>query len=189
MIDRKKFFDNVKISLFHGKFTQSQVDGLTSILDSCENYQPELIKQQIAYMLATTFHETAATMQPIEEYGKGRGRLYGKNVKLSGMHYVDTKNIFYGRGYVQLTWYENYLKAGKELGIDLINHPEKALEPLIAAKIMILGMTKGWFTGRKLINYFDGRVESPTQARRIINSLDKADLVASYYYKFLKALS
>ncbi len=30
-------------------------------------------------MLATVYHETAKTMQPIEEYGRGVGRDYGKN--------------------------------------------------------------------------------------------------------------
>lgn len=188
MIDREKFFNGVKHHLFNGKFTQSQVDGVDWILGVCEKHQPELLKQHIAYMLATIFHETATTMLPIEEYGKGRGRVYGKCIKESGMPYTDTVNIFYGRGYVQLTWYENYLKAGKELGIDLINHPEKALEPVIACKIMILGMTKGWFTGRKLIQYFDGKMASPVQARRIINGLDKAELIAGYYYKFFRAL-
>ena len=32
---------------------------------------------QGAYILATTWHETATTMLPIAEYGKGGGRPYG----------------------------------------------------------------------------------------------------------------
>lgn len=63
---------------------------------------------ELAYMLATTKHETAHTFRAINEYGKGRGRSYGKEIEVK---YTDTskkttiyKNKYYGRGYVQLTW-------------------------------------------------------------------------------------
>ena len=48
----------------------------------------------LAYMLATTFHETAYQMWPIEEYGKGSGRYYGTPDP-------ETGETDYGRGFVQ----------------------------------------------------------------------------------------
>jgi predicted chitinase len=42
---------------------------------------------------------------------------------------------YYGRGLIQLTWDYNYITYGNQLGVDLYNYPELALEPLIAAKV------------------------------------------------------
>ena len=50
---------------------------------------------EAGYVLATAFHETAETMQPIAEYGHGKGHPYGA---------VDqTGKAPYGRRFVRLT--------------------------------------------------------------------------------------
>lgn len=41
---------------------------------------------------------------------------------------------FRGRGFVQLTGRSNYTRYSKEIGEDLVNNPESANEPVIAAK-------------------------------------------------------
>lgn len=189
MINRNFFFEQSKASLFDGKFRQSQVNGLNAILDEWETNHAKKDDRWLAYMLATTHHETGRTMRAIEEFGKGKNRLYGKNFKLDGTQYFDTGNIFYGRGFVQLTWYENYEKAGKKIGFDLINNPELALDLKIATRILFSGMMEGWFTGRKLSNYFNTSKEDWRNARRIINGLDKADLIASYGKQYYAAIS
>lgn len=168
----EEFFNEVR-PLFHNKLSQSQVDGINNLLEVTKG-QP--VKHR-AYMLATAYWETAKTMQPIEEYGKGRGRPYGKP---TGPY----NKIYYGRGYVQLTWYDNYKEAEDKLHFDLVQRPELALKPDIAAKIMLLGMTEGWFTGHKLSDYSDYK-----SMRRIINGTDKAALIASYAEVFERALS
>ena len=61
------------------------------------------------------------------------------------------------------------------------------MEPAIAAKILMRGMTEGWFTGKKLSDYFIV-TDDPVNARRIINGTDKAKLIAGYYESFLGAL-
>lgn len=187
MINRKFFFDTVRTTLV-GKLTPSQVLGMTAILDEWERIG-HTDDRWVAYMLATTFHETAATMQPIEEYGKGKKRPYGSNIRMNGRRYWDTGAIFYGRGFVQLTWYENYDKAGKKLGIDLLHYPQLALDLNIATQIMFLGMQEGWFTGKKLTDYFNEDKEDWYNARRIINGTDRAQLIADYALKFYAALS
>lgn len=193
MINRKHFFDTIRESLFHGSFTQPQVEGLDAILDRWEASGLTDLRW-LAYMLATCYHETARTMQPIEEYGKGAGYKYGKKVKRSGIPYALPDKIYYGRGYVQLTWYENYETMGRLLGVDLLNNPELALHPNIASQIMFEGMTKGNshfgdFTGKSLENYFNETKEDWVNARRIINGIDKAELIAGYGKEFFTALN
>ena len=184
MINRETFYTSVREQF--GKLNQLQVAGFNAIL---ENVPANMLPAQLAYCLATAWHETAATMQPIEEIGKGRNRTYGHRVKLSGKPYFDTANIFYGRGFVQLTWYENYEKAGKKLSQDFIKNPAGVMELNNAVKIMFLGMQEGWFTGRKLSQYINDQLTDFVNARRIINSLDRAADIAGYAEKFLKALS
>ena len=174
MINRNFFFEQSRSSLFDGKFRQGQVDGLNAILDEWETNHAKKDDRWLAYMLATTHHETGRNMRAIEEFGKGKGRRYGTNFKLDGTQYTNTPNIFYGRGFVQLTWYENYEKGGKKIGVDLINKPELALDLKNATRILFSGMMEGWFTGKKLSKYFDLQKEDWRNARRIINSLDKA---------------
>lgn len=189
-MNRNRFYSEIRLSLFNGRLSQSQVDGINFKLDAFDRIAD--IRWR-AYMLATSYHETAMTMQPIEEYGKGRGRPYGRKIKYNRQPYTHPDKIYYGRGDVQLTWYENYELMGRLLGIPLLEQPELALRPDISAKIMIEGMTKGRsrrgdFTGVSLENYFNATKDDPIGARRIINGLDKASQIARYHDKFLTAI-
>lgn len=182
--NRAVFFQEIR-PLF-GKLSQTQVDGLNTLLDVLENSRVGV--NHAAYMLATAYHETAHTMQPIEEYGRGKGRDYGKKLKMTRVPYTVPDELYYGRGYVQLTWYENYEKAGEKLGIDLLNRPDLALDATNAAGIMIYGMSEGWFTGKKLSDYIGSYTADYLDARRIINGMDKAAQIADYAIKFEMAL-
>lgn len=203
--DRKTYFDNVRGPLFSGSLSQQQVEGQEAILGEWElpgqTGIPTDDLRYLAYMLATTYHETAQKMWPIEEYGKGQGATYGKPDKTTGCTY-------YGRGYVQLTWAENYQKATSKLGLtgdaDLYWNPEMALDPQIAADVMFKGMVEGWFRSdskgaQTLGRYFNATTDDSYGAREIING-DKTkipswsngvsigNLIKGYHSKFLKAL-
>ncbi len=150
-----------------------------------------LLRNQCAYVLATAHHETAGTMKPVRETlansdAKAK-ELLTKAWKAGKMKWV-TRDYwsggFFGRGYVQLTHEENYRKAGQKLGIDLVGNPSKALEPAIAAEILVLGMRDGWFTGKKLSDYITLTRSDYTWARRIVNGTDRADLIAGYAKAF-----
>ena len=191
-MNRQVFFDEIRHSLFSDRITQSQVKGINFKLTAWERSGLTDIRW-LAYMLATSYHETAQTMQPIEEYGKGRGKPYGQKLRHDRKPYTFPDKLYYGRGDVQLTWYENYEAMGKLLGIPLLEQPELALKPDISAQIMIEGMTRGKsnrgdFTGVSLENYFNATKDDPVHARRIINGLDKANLIATYHNKFLTAI-
>lgn len=174
------FFNSIREALFADHLEQSEVDGMNTIVAAWNEVSPEDDIRKLAYCLATTYHETGRTMQPVEEIGKGHGKDYGIADKRTG-------KVYYGRGYVQLTWLVNYTKMGTLLKVDLTNHPELALQPSIAAKVMFTGMALGTFTGRKLANYFNNGSEDPVNARRIINGLDKATEIATYYDRFKEA--
>src|SRR5689334_20727067 len=139
-INRTFFFFQVKKSLFAGSLTTGQLDGLTTILDEWETNYAAKDDRWLAYMFATAHLETGRKMQGIEEIGKGKGGRYGSKIKLSGQPYTTPDKIYYGRGLVQLTWFENYDRAGKQIGKDLLNQPELALDIDYAVQIMFLGM-------------------------------------------------
>lgn len=192
-MNRDVFFKEAK-PLF-GSYSQSQVDGISALLDAFE-YEGVADKKYQAYMLATTFHETDRTMQPIKELG---GRSYfmkmydvsGSRPKMArdnGNVNVGDGAKYYGRGFVQLTWHNNYLRAGRKLGIDLVGSPDLALQPDVAAKILCAGMIEGWFTGKRLVDYLGGMRTDWVNARRIINGTDKAEPIARYALKFYDAL-
>ena len=132
-MNRQIFYQKAKVKLFPS-LRQSTLNGINAIVDEWEK-QGISDNRQLAYILATVYHECARKMQPIEEFGKGKGKAYGSKIKSSRKHYSTPNKLYYGRGFVQLTWYENYVKAGKKLGIDLLNTPELALELSTASTI------------------------------------------------------
>lgn len=92
-ISRDIYFDRVRDSLFSGEMSQRQVDGQSFILDAWEKHRGQDDVRWLAYFLATTLHETASEMWPIEEYGHGKGYSYGKEDP-------ETKQTYYGRGFL-----------------------------------------------------------------------------------------
>lgn len=197
MINRNHFFDTVRPALFNGAMSQGQVHGMEAILREWEA-QGLTDNRWLAYILATAYHETAKTMQPIEEYGKGKGMDYGKKLKMGGGRgkrtpYTTPDKIYYGRGHTQNTWYENYnaltkaaAKQGKEW--DFLNNPELLLQMEPSIWATFYAMKAGLYTGKKLADYFDVDTEDWVNARRIINGNDKAELIAGYGKKFMAAL-
>jgi len=179
-MDEGKFFDSIRKSLFSGRLTQGQVDGINAILvafDQCEVRRED----HRSYVLATAYHEVDRTMQPIEEYGRGSGKPYGKVDAATG-------HAYYGRGLVQLTWKANYQRMGDLLGIDLVRNPGLALQLPVAATILVEGMKRGSFTGAKLSDFLNDSKRDFVNARRIVNGLDRAEMIARYAEKFYSAL-
>lgn len=192
MIDKKFFFAAVKEKHLFGALSTDQVTGMEAVIDQWDKSGYTDLRW-LAYMYATDYHETARRMMPIEEFGKGKGRPYGSKIKRSGLHYTTPDFIYYGRGLVQLTWYENYELMGRLLGVDLLNHPELACTLAVAVPVLFEGMTKGSssfgdFTGRCLEMFFTPTIEDPVGARTIINGKDQAATIAKYYYLFKECL-
>ncbi|MCA1630630.1 MAG: hypothetical protein LC785_02715 [Acidobacteria bacterium] len=189
------FFNNYKG--VYGKLNQNQVSGIDNLLGYIE-LDPDITDlRHAAYMLATVKHECADTYQPITEFGKKSyfnkydagtpiGRRLGNTVAGDGY-------LFRGRGFVQLTGRTNYQNMSAALALgpedDLVAHPEHTLHPEIAYRIMSYGMRHGTFTTKKLNDYINSSGCDYKNARRIINGLDRAALIAGYAVNFETFLS
>lgn len=183
----ESFFASMRA--WHGHLDHLQVDGMNTLLDAVKD-MPLSWK---AYVMATAWHETDTIMQPIHEYGSRSyfnkyepdtsiGKRLGNAVRGDGYK-------FRGRGYVQLTGRSNYAKAGKVFGEDFLEAPDMVLLPQFAARIAVEGMEEGWFTGKTLADYLTSEKTEYINARRIINGLDKATIIAGYARHFEAALA
>jgi hypothetical protein len=199
-INRDFFFSHVRQHLFRGRFTPSQVSGLNFILDAWEATYARRDDRWLAYSLGTAHHETDTKMQPIPEYGGDRyffdrydkdggrpevARQLGNTEPGDGVR-------FHGRSYVQLTGRANYKKMQTKYGGDLTSSrtaADNVMNGDLAAKIMFYGMESGAFTGKKLADYFNASTDDWVNARRIINKLDKAQLIAGYGQQYYAAIS
>lgn len=211
VIDRETFYDDMRNEMLSGKLTLDQVKGTEVILDFWESPPIKITGkfktnwdirniEWLAYILATTYHESARTMQTGDEYGSDAyfTRMYEHRKDLGN----DTKGDgakFHGRGYVQITGRNNYRKMSKAVreyypdAPDFTVEPDAVKIPKYAVLIMFYGMIQGTFTGKALKNYIGdpdkGQNVDFFYARRIVNGLDKAKLIGGYAEKAIHALT
>jgi predicted chitinase len=137
------------------------------------------LKTQIAYVLATVEWETAKTFKPVREAFWLSEAWRKKNLK----YYP-----FYGRGFVQLTWKNNYEKYSNILGVDMVKKPDLAMDGNIALFVLVHGFKTGTFTGRKITDFINVNKTDFLNARRGINGVDRASRIASLAQKYLATL-
>jgi hypothetical protein len=194
------FYDRVRgLDLLGPVITQSELAGCEAIIDGAR--LAKWSAADLAYGLATAWHETAHTMQPIKELGgpeylrrnydiTGRrptlARSMGNTVPGDGVRYA-------GRGFVQLTWKCNYARAGAVLDLPLLSNPDLALETRNAGAVMGFGMAQGWFTGKRLRDFLPAHgpaiLPQFIAARAIINGSDRAAYIAAFAEDFQEAVT
>jgi predicted chitinase len=145
---------------------KQQAQAPTQALDPTERYLVSVAKQagikgqELAQFLAQVKHESFDFTHMDEKggsnyYKKKYDPQYApKTAKILGNKNAGDGERYHGRGYIQLTGHDNYARAGKELGLDLVNHPELAADPATAAKIAV------WFWQTKtknITNFADTR--------------------------------
>lgn len=166
--------------LFGGTLKQHQVDGINRIVEY--GGARRVSKLHLAYVLATVFHETGAWMQPIREGALRYGPSYTDAQAKRAVAAIHAKGIirtnyalpsgpfgqsYYGRGLLQITWYDNYLKFENKLGIPLTRNPDLALDWNYTLPICFDGMIDGMFTSKSLASVVS--TKDYTAARAIIN--------------------
>ena len=137
--DGSVFYRIVKEKKLFARLRQDQVDGINAKIQSCQSARLPL--SHAAYVLATSYHETAQRMLPVRE-----GLAASDQWRRRNLRYYP----WYGRGDVQLTWKANYEKADEELGLqgELVKNPDLALDKEVSAKVIVRGMSEGWFSGK-----------------------------------------
>lgn len=202
--DYGKFFDHLRgTNVLGPKISSDEFTGCSAIILACQNARWGI--SWTAYALATSYLETAMTMQPIKELGGTayftrmydiRGNRPAKAKELGNLTPGDGAK-YPGRGYVQLTGLENYRKMTAKLraigiNVDLVANPDLAMRPDVAAAIMVIGMEEGSFTTRKLADDLPrrgtGTLRQFVMSRDIINGTDKDDEIAAVAMVFQAAL-
>lgn len=202
--DYGKFYDFLRSNKMLGPtISKTEFEGCDKIIRACAVAGWGV--SWVAYALATTYHETAHTMEPVKEIG---GTAYFTRMyDINGSRPAKARELgnlspgdgakYAGRGYVQLTGKANYTKATAKLralgyDVDLVANPDLAMRPDIAAVILVYGMREGWFTGRDIDDDLpNGRAGTLAQfvaSRDIINGRDKQELIAGYAVDFQTGL-
>lgn len=183
-LDKKRFFDAFRREF--GPIDFKQVQPLDSLIEFINDDETLTDYRHAAYMLATIKGECGDSFTPVEEafYLEGRVRDLDAWRKKHLRYYP-----WHGRGFVQLTWYDNYFRAEEELKIAFTQDPDLAIEPENAYKVMSRGMQEGWFTGLSLYDYINGVKCDYYRARRIINGMDKARKFQAWAKQFDKIVS
>ncbi|NTF06880.1 hypothetical protein G6L37_11980 [Agrobacterium rubi] len=201
LLDRQRFFTMIRGAPFPGRLSAAQVSGTELVLDEFDARAPDGDLRHLAYLLATAFHETAATMQPVRETlaasDEAAIRILDRAYAAGRLGQVRTPywrrdadgKSWLGRGLVQLTHRRNYEAMSAVTGIDLVERPERAMKPQVSAAILVEGMLRGSFTGRRLSQYFDAQRADWEGARAIVNGNDRAALIAGYGRTFYAALT
>lgn len=101
---------------------------------------------ELAQFLAQTKHESwdhsRLQEKPVGDPNRYFTKKYDptlapKTAKILGNKLRGDGAKYYGRGFIQLTGRDNYQRASEALGLDLINRPDLASKPEIAAKIAV----------------------------------------------------
>lgn len=190
-------FDKFKTMFQAKSLSQGFVNGINGLFEAFNSF--ELLDSSnplyLSYMLGTAYHETAYTMQAITEYGGvsyfdkydvgSLAERLGNTPEKDGDGYK-----YRGRGHVMITGLSNYKKFSEILGIDLVNVPDLALDPVVSASILVIGSLEGTFTSRKLSQYIKYGLDITEfdNARRVINGTDDAREIATHAVKFLQCL-
>lgn len=158
---------------------------------------------QAAYVLATCEHETGGRWVPVSEKWNGPSAvayfegMYGSTTE-RGRRLGNTEPgdgyAFRGRGQVQITGRRNYSVfttrlTARGIAVDLVAFPDLALRPDVSYEVMVDGMTGGVFTGVALGAYVRDGLTDFIHARRVVNGMDRADVVAAYARRWERALA
>jgi peptidoglycan hydrolase-like protein with peptidoglycan-binding domain len=138
------------------------------------------LRSQHAYIAATTYWETAHTFHPVRE----AFYLPDPDAYLRAKPYYP----YYGRGYVQLTWRQNYQQYGQILQRDLANDADLALDPTLALFVLVHGFKLGAFTGHKITDYINQAGTDFMKARLCINGTDRAADIAAIAQSYMTNL-
>jgi predicted chitinase len=183
---------------FGNRLSQPQVDGMQAILDAARAAKVT-DAHHVAHVLAHVRRETGGYMSPIKEtvYPSHKNknptdaevmqrleRAWARG-QLPWVKKPYWRDGEFGRGQIQLTHAKNRAKFGIADRDDLLKLP-------VSARVAVVGMRDGLFTGKKLSDYsFPAALDAAPKnnPRRIVNGQDGSDAeVAKFHRQFHAAL-
>ena len=127
---------------------------LDKVASGAKKYYSELVNSMAVADITTKLRACGYVAQLAHE----SGNFYYMEEIASGAAYEGRKDLgntepgdgkrFKGRGPIQITGRANYTQASKDLGIDLVNHPEWASKPEIGFKL------SAWYWRTRNINRY-----------------------------------
>jgi len=203
-MNHEAFFAAIRPA-FGNRLSQPQVDGMQAVLDEARAARVT-DAHHVAQILAQVRRETGGYMSPIKETvmpsHKDKNpsdaevmqrleRAWARG-KLPWVKTPYWRDGAFGRGPIQITHWRNYEKIGAAIGVDLRRKPDLALTTSVGARIAVIGMRDGLFTGKKLSDYaFPAALDAAPSKnpRRIVNGKDGSDAeVAKFHRQFHAAL-
>ncbi len=133
---------------------------------------------QFAYIFATAWWESNQLRTLTEIRAK-------QGTKLRSIQDKYWHTGYYGRGFVQITWPDNYKRLQNIINAPIFEDPSLAEHPTVAAEIIVKGMMLGAFTGVPLRKYVNEYKTDFYNARRVVNGTDKADTIKGLAQRFL----
>ena len=188
MINPDDVIGALSAPLFNAPIIEDQAKGFAALIGAW-NTAGENDPRWLAYILATVHRETGERFAPVRETFAPDDATARRRVASMDYGHEENGHVYYGRGFVQITWLQNYQRIGARLGVDLANNPDMALDWNISAKIAVTGMIHGLFSGAKLSRYFNDQTDDPIGARHIINGQDRAELIAGYHASYLNIIN
>lgn len=168
---------------------------LPVILAACFNYQVAGEKFDLngfldrsAYVLSTAEGESGFGRFMIELWVPTEYQKRYEGHKGLGNTELGDGFRFRGRGFCQLTGRINYTNWSKILGVNLVDDPDLLTNPELAARVMVVGMREGRFTGVGLNRFISDSVVDYYNCRRIINGTFRAELFAKSAVRYREVL-
>lgn len=147
-----------------------------------------LFLDRAAYVLSTAEGESGFGRYMVELWGPTEYQKKYEGHKGLGNTEPGDGFRFRGRGFCQLTGRTNYKRWSEMLGVDLINNPDLLTNPELAAKVMIIGMRDGLFTGVRLSRYVSESMVDYYNSRRVINGTFRAEQFAQSAVRYRRVL-
>ncbi len=208
-VDEEVFFAKVRKMLHRKGLSDIEFQTYKQIINYWNANTGMSDSRWLAYVMATAYHETR--LRPVREGFKTSDKaarkhvrwMYNKRIISQPYHLADreTGQVYYGRGYVQLTWAQNYKKMGRAIGMGdkLYRNPDLVLNPDIASKVLFVGMLQGHFRyskkrrprgKQKLKLFFNTSSSNWYGARNIINGdlRKNGNRIAGYGKKYNRAI-
>ena len=120
-----------------GGYEQNVRTYLPAVIDALKEFG--IYTKNTVIATISTIGTEVGSFAPINEYGDNAyfTRMYEGRKDLGNTQAGDGAK-YHGRGFIQLTGRANYQYYGNALGVDLVNNPNLALDPKIAARILAL---------------------------------------------------